>query len=922
MTAEKWERLKSVVAEAIELAPEERNGFIDEQTADDPELRAEVLRLMAVHTQIEDSPLDQPAWQVVHTFEAGQTLCNRFEVIRLIGQGGMGEVYEAWDRELEAAVALKTIRAAIAQDRSLLLRFRNEVLRARRVSHPNVCRVYDIFSHEFAPGYEVRFLSMELLQGITLHEHLRTAGRLPESQAFRIALDCARGLAAAHEAGVVHRDLKPGNIMLVDSGRRAVLMDFGLARHLTQAAETPAPLALSGTLNYMPPERQVTPAWDVYSLGVVFGQMLAGPDGKSKLPARWARLIRRCVAAEIHERIRDGRELTKALEAMRSRRKLAWSAAAAAVIVTASVAWTAGRRLADAPPDQRPVTRLTFHSGLIASGAISPDGQNFAYSSDQAGNGLDIWAQPLVGGTARRLTTHPAEDDRPRFSPDGSLIVFQSTRDGGGIYVVPSRGGTERRIAPAGNHPVFSPDGSKIAYWVGSPGEDMVAHGRIFIAPATGGPPSPLQAEFAGARFPAWSPDGSRILFQGVRDVGAAPQVATNWWIAPVDGGPAVETSAATFLRNHGLKFANTPPVWLKDRIVFAARQGDNTNLWEASATTHGELGAALRRVTAGAALEFSPSVSADGKLLFTSLDIRIGIWRVPLDSATKSLTRLTPGVSRDAFPSVSASGRYVAFRRTRGGVWNVWLMDLATRTEKQLTTSGEDKLAPLISRAGTRVAYSAADTRSLGVYVIDSDGGGKKKVCDDCGVAQDWSIAGDEILIASGRDGRLRLVSVVTGSSRDVLSAPGVAIDAARFSPDGNRIVFSIHTAPDQSLLYTARPGEPMSSWKQVVDSQHWSDKATWDVNGKSVVFVWKSDGFLCLWRRAIGPDGSPAGAPAVVAHFHTSAANLDGMSRGAFNLAVNGSAAFVPAAEQLGNLWSTELPRFGRLTHTGPTQ
>lgn len=204
-------------------------------------------------------------------FLPGALLAERYRIVALIGKGGMGEVYRADDLILGQSVALKFLPEAASKNEELLMRFRNEVRLARRVSHANVCRVYDVGEVEGQT-----FLSMEYVDGEDLASLLRRIGRVPPDKAVEIARQVCAGLAAAHREGVLHRDLKPANIML-DSRGHAVITDFGLAGLADQirAAEV-----RSGTPAYMSPEqlagREVTEKSDIYSLGLVLYEIFTG----------------------------------------------------------------------------------------------------------------------------------------------------------------------------------------------------------------------------------------------------------------------------------------------------------------------------------------------------------------------------------------------------------------------------------------------------------------------------------------------------------------------------------------------------------------------------------------------------------------------------------------------------------------------
>lgn len=201
-------------------------------------------------------------------FAPGAVLDGRYRILNLLGRGGMGEVYRADDLRLGQPVALKFLPDAVATDAMRLAQFHNEVRTARQVSHPNICRVYDI-----GEANGLLFLSMEFVKGEDLATSLRRIGRFPEDKATDIARQLCAGLAAAHERGVLHRDLKPANVMLDEAGK-VRLMDFGLAT--VGAVED----VRVGTPAYMAPEqllgRGVTERSDIYALGLVLYELFTG----------------------------------------------------------------------------------------------------------------------------------------------------------------------------------------------------------------------------------------------------------------------------------------------------------------------------------------------------------------------------------------------------------------------------------------------------------------------------------------------------------------------------------------------------------------------------------------------------------------------------------------------------------------------
>ncbi len=283
------------------------------------------------------------------TLRPGTVLESRFRIIRMLGRGGMGEVYEAVDLALGTRVALKTVRLGQSSTEGRMQRFRREILLARRIAHPNVCRVFEL--HVGGPGEPPLFLSMDLLEGETLADRLRREGPLAEHAATELVSQIASGLGAAHKEGVLHRDLKPSNVMLVPvhgGGQRAVVTDFGIAQTMDGTQATTTWDGPAGTPAYMAPEQltgwELTPASDLYSLGVLMietttGTLPAGPHASDRgerspsapraydrrnvrLSRRWRQLCDQCLAIDPACRPQSAEAFLRALgrEARRLRR--------------------------------------------------------------------------------------------------------------------------------------------------------------------------------------------------------------------------------------------------------------------------------------------------------------------------------------------------------------------------------------------------------------------------------------------------------------------------------------------------------------------------------------------------------------------------------------------------------------------------
>lgn len=293
MTPEGWQKIKEVFDAAAERLGGERTAYLDEACRDDAELRREVETLLAAD-EGESSFMQRPAVsEVMHAMAEGNgqlavgRKIGRYAVLSLLGRGGMGEVYLARDTRIGRKVALKLLSSEFVQNRDRLRRFRQEAFAASSLNHPNIMTVYEVDEHDGVP-----FIASEYVEGVTLREHM--SGRvLKIMEALDIAAQVAAALSAAHEAGVVHRDVKPENVMLRRDGYVKVL-DFGLAK-LAQAATgeqasgleastqlmvNTEPGMVMGTVAYMSPEQAqgvaVDVRTDIWSLGVVLYEMLSG----------------------------------------------------------------------------------------------------------------------------------------------------------------------------------------------------------------------------------------------------------------------------------------------------------------------------------------------------------------------------------------------------------------------------------------------------------------------------------------------------------------------------------------------------------------------------------------------------------------------------------------------------------------------
>lgn len=339
MSPNRRKRILEIFQGALNLPSSEIDSFLRRESSSDSGLYNEVLRMLAENakTEILDHRRSNPA-PLPPVFASGQLVADRYRIARFIARGGMGEVYEARDLELGENIALKTLQPLIAADAQMIARFKREIQLSRKISHPNVCRVFDLT--RYTAGNDstdtIYFLTMELLPGETLRFTLERDGPLRPNVALPIIRQMASALDASHQSGVIHRDLKPSNVMLVATpdGSRTVVTDFGLARSYIASGESTRTLTgnLMGTPDYMAPElfkgASASVASDIFAFGVVIYETLTGRKPSStangevlspsaivpELPGVWDTIALGCLQADPTKRFSSARAVLSALD--------------------------------------------------------------------------------------------------------------------------------------------------------------------------------------------------------------------------------------------------------------------------------------------------------------------------------------------------------------------------------------------------------------------------------------------------------------------------------------------------------------------------------------------------------------------------------------------------------------------------------
>lgn len=941
MTAVKWQQVKIVFGDALRrlfrggtvpaLRPR-RIGSQPETQSDSGVADNEVAGAATISV-----PCSSPPQKTHQSLAIGQIVAGRFENLRFLSSGGMGEVYEVWDCDLRERVALKTIRPEIASSPSVIERFKQEVKQARAITHPNVCRVYEVFSHESTSGDRIWFLTMELLDGTTLSERLRQNGPFAPKQALGLIEQMVAGLAAAHELSIVHRDFKSSNVMLVSTGSgkiRAVVMDFGLALTVMAAHQGESQASMQGTPIYMAPEQEhdghVGFAADQYALGVVISEMLTGrrpsrPDrsGKVLLPAGsrlsplWEAVIRRCLEFHPENRFRQVRDVTSALNPVgRLKRARITGAVVAIIIGAAFLIWIGNRDIRI-----EGVAQLTPSTDNSGEPSLSRDGTIVAYSSDRADTGnLDIWVQRLASGRPIRLTTSPAEDVDPSISPDGRSVVFRSERSGRGIYLSDTAEGSERFLIPDGRDPRFSPDGGSVVYWIGDP-DETVASGQLFVFSLADGSMVRLAADFKDARYPLWSSDGQFILFTGCRTGDQPLPKCFEWWVTSRDGDRVQNTGALALLHRQQIQPVDTLGGWDANTVIFSGRRADKRSVWKLTVSQRSLLASGRPLdLTSGYAsnVDQSSAVAENGMIAFSQLSAALHIWRVEHALSSKAMaTKTTQDVAFDISPYVSHDGHWLVFSRGTGTHHDIWIKDTQSGRESLFLASSLDKSSPIVDEAGETVAFEVSEQDSTSIFTVIR-GKVAGVLCTGCSKPTGWFDGNRAIFYQEGLPSKIKMATLETRDARVVLEAAQASLSEASWSPENQYLLFTAFNSGDKKRVFAVRfpklTGRATGEWIPITDEEFNGDRARWSGDGKTVFFLSNRDGSLCVWGQHFEPKtGKVKGHPFAVVHFHNSRISPETVMPNSFELSVCGDTVYLNLGEVSASIWTGVLKHQG---------
>jgi len=812
-----------------------------------------------------------------------------YEILGPLGAGGMGEVYKARDTRLERTVAIKVLPADLCGSPEARQRLEREARTISKLSHPHICALFDASHHD-----GVDYLVMEYLEGEMLSDRL-ARGALPLDQTLRFGLEMADALSRAHHHGIVHRDVKPGNVILTRSGVK--LLDFGLAKAEsplgTPGGHTALPTradltregTIVGTLQYMAPEqlegKSADARTDIFALGAVLYEMATGRkafSGTSQAslisaimkedvlpmaqvqpmtPPALDHVVRMCLMKDPEDRWQSATDVKTQLKwiaaeggqarvagappARRSRRELlAWSLAIGALLLAAAVI---ARGALSVGPPARPTSLSVVlpEKSALRDAVLSPDGTRLVIvAKDASGRNL-LWIRSLDSPVVQAIpgTENPSF---PFWSPDSRFIGFFAD---GKLKKIEASGGPAQTLcdASSGRGGSWSPDGTILFA--------PFADGPLYRVPSTGGSSTdvtrldPSRGE-TSHRWPCFLPDGRHYLFL-VASFGSTREKEGMGIYAGSLG-----SQEQTFLARASSSLAYAPPGYL----LFTREGNLMAQPFDARALrVSGDPIPVAEQIQSFSQIYNSLfSVSANGILLYqnrTASSIAQLVW---VDRSGRKLGTLGTPFDQSN-PQISPDGRRVALHLAdpQSGNVDIWVHETSGGIATRLTSQVAADAAPIWSPDGSRIAFTSNPQGHPDLYLMNSRGTGAQELMVQSGrskIPTDWSPDGRFILFRAvdvGSKFELWVVPV-SGDRKPVpfIQAP-FSVSDGRFSPDGRYVAYSSNESGRWEIYVAPFPG-PGGNWKVSSDG---GSQPRWRRDGKELFYMTPDGALMAVTVR-----------------------------------------------------------------------